>query len=250
MSLFTYHMIEALTGYANPPEGAKEVLASETISYVGRKVPQSAQAAGYDEQTPHARLDGDFPIAMLLGGKGVSKGMAMPDPLEAPPTVVSAMTIDTGGGALITGNVNTGGGAFVGRDVNIGGDYVKGDKVTGDVINVGNISGSQGIAIGRGSSVEIQHGMGSDEAARLFEAVYLKIETRPEDPSVEKEELKQTVERIQDEAGRGGQANPGKIERWLRALGEAAPDILVATVRALHSSRVNPSVQGVAEKFL
>ncbi len=67
MSIFTYHLIEALTGHAQPQEGAPEVLVSDVISYVTRKVPESTK-----EQTPDFQMSGNFPIALILGGKGVT----------------------------------------------------------------------------------------------------------------------------------------------------------------------------------
>ena len=44
MGIFTYHSLEALTGHAQPQGGAKEALVSDVLSYVYRKVPESAKA--------------------------------------------------------------------------------------------------------------------------------------------------------------------------------------------------------------
>ena len=84
MSIFTYHLIEALTGHAQPQEGATEVLVSDVMSHVWRRVPQSAKTDWNKEQTPDYQVSGNFPIALLLGGKGLSKGQPAPDPLELP----------------------------------------------------------------------------------------------------------------------------------------------------------------------
>ena len=80
MSIFTYHLIEALTGHAQPAEGATEVLVTDVMSYVYRKVPQSAMTERKAKQQPDYQLSGNFPVAMLLGGKGLAKGMTAPDP--------------------------------------------------------------------------------------------------------------------------------------------------------------------------
>jgi len=71
-------------------------------------------------------VSGNFPVAMLLGGKGLSKGQKAPDPLEISPLEASkpVTQINTGGGAYIKGDVNVPGGDFVGRD-----QIVYGDKV-------------------------------------------------------------------------------------------------------------------------
>ncbi|MCP4544321.1 MAG: caspase family protein [Chloroflexi bacterium] len=82
MSIFTYHLIEALTGHAQPQEGATEVLVSDVMSHVWRHVPQSAKREWSREQTPDYQVSGNFPIALLLGGEGLSKGQPAPDPLE------------------------------------------------------------------------------------------------------------------------------------------------------------------------
>jgi len=81
MSIFTYHLIEALTGHAQPQEGATEVLVSDVMGHVWRHVPESARSLGR-EQVPAFQVSGNFPIALLLGGEGLSKGRPAPDPLE------------------------------------------------------------------------------------------------------------------------------------------------------------------------
>jgi hypothetical protein len=163
MSIFTYHLIAALTGSAQPQGGATEVLVSDVLSHVYRRVPEAARQEAGAEQQPDGLLTGNFAVALLLGGKGLAAGQAPPDPLAALPTAagpaagVPEINIDkiqavnvgvggtqivyqqnapitvgdheevnTGGGAYVRGSVDTGGGAFVGRD------YVTGDHVAGD----------------------------------------------------------------------------------------------------------------------
>jgi hypothetical protein len=116
MSIFTYHLIEALTGHAQPQEGATEVLVSDMMSYVWRHVPESAMADWGKKQEPDYQVSGNFPIALLLGGRGLGKGQTGPDPLEAAKTVKGAKI----------------GGDFVSRDKIVHGDEVHGDKVMGD----------------------------------------------------------------------------------------------------------------------
>ena len=85
MSIFTYHLIEALTGHAQPQQGAIEVLVSDVMSHVWRKVPQSAARDWQATQQPDYRVSGNFPVALLLGGKGLSEGKSLPDPLQFQP---------------------------------------------------------------------------------------------------------------------------------------------------------------------
>jgi hypothetical protein len=125
MSIFTYHLVEALTGHAQPA-GAKEVLVSDVMSYVSRKVPASARAEYDVPQTPVFDVSGEnFPIALLLGGEGASKGRPLPDPLTPLPQPAGP-TISTGGGAYVAGSVSAGG------DVNLGAKIVGGDEIRGN----------------------------------------------------------------------------------------------------------------------
>lgn len=158
--------------------------------------------------------------------------------------------IDTGGGAYIGGGVEIDGGDFVGRDKIDHGDVVHGDKVKGDSITVGDISGSTGIAIGRGAQASVTSGIGGDELAQLFSAVYRQIEIRPQDPDVDKEELADTVKKIELEAAKGENANPRKVERWLLFLADMAPDIMEVAAATLADpiAGVASVIRKVAEK--
>ena len=165
MSLFTYHLIEALTGHARPIDDATVVYVTDVMSWVTHKVKQSAKEQNRD-QTPVMRTEGVFPVAQLIGGQGVAKGLGgeLPDPLAPlPPSgttfnqqnqTVHGAQVNVGGDAnigQIGDNINTGGGDYV------YGDKVGGDKVSGDKISVGNISG-KGIAVGSGASATVSQG--------------------------------------------------------------------------------------------
>ena len=132
--------------------------------------------------------------------------------------VKDSRVIATGGGAYVGGGVQVTGGDFVGRD-----QVVHGDKV---------------------------HGVGGDELAKLFKEIYKQIEERPEDPDVDKEELAETVEKVEKEAAKGEKANPTKVERWLKFLGGMAPDILKVTAAALANpvAGVGTAIGLIAEK--
>jgi uncharacterized caspase-like protein len=134
MSIFTYHLIEALTGHAQPQEGASEVLVSDVMSYVWRHVPQSASADWGAEQEPDYQVNGNFPIALLMGGKGLSREQLPPDPLE--------LFNDRGTAKSTYGDA-------------VHGDQVGRDKVGGDKITIGSISGSTGIALGSGAHITV-----------------------------------------------------------------------------------------------
>jgi len=94
MSIFTYHLIEALTGHAQPAGGANEVLVTDVMSHVERKVPESAEEDWKAKQQPDCQLSGNFPVALLLGGEGLAKGAAAPDPLSHLPAQSQATIFD------------------------------------------------------------------------------------------------------------------------------------------------------------
>jgi uncharacterized caspase-like protein len=74
MSIYTYHLIEALQGAGNRP-GDTDVRVSNLINHVGKAVPESARRAYNVEQTPHFDAAAtDFPVAVLRGGKGLPAG--------------------------------------------------------------------------------------------------------------------------------------------------------------------------------
>ncbi|WP_420640883.1 caspase family protein [Candidatus Leptofilum sp.] len=179
MSLFTYHLIEALTGHAPHAEDAAVVYVTDVMSWVTHKVKQSAKEQNRD-QTPVMRTSGVFPVAQLIGGQGVAKGLGgtPPDPLaELPP---AGTTFNQQNQTVHGAQVNVGGDAHIGQIGNNidtgGGDYVSGDKVEGDYISVGNISGASGIAIGRGASAAMnQKGRVAFIQKRRFEAALPKL---------------------------------------------------------------------------
>ncbi len=221
---------------------------------------------------------GPFPVALVRGGTGAGGNLAPETDLKPLPTIGevrlvpawmaghdAAVTSGHGTAVSGTGNVvqqgqtnvlmdqasgvtvgdhnqvhNYGAGSQVQHGDIVGGDKVGGDKVGGDKMTIGNVTNSA-VAQGQGAQASNQQGLGADELVRLFAAVHQQIDARPVDPGVDKEELVQQVDAIQQEAAKGEHANESKMQRWLRALGDAAPDILDVTVATL----TNP-VAGVA----
>ena len=104
----------------------------------------------------------------------------------------------------------------------------------GDSYRTGNITGSN-VAIGPGAKVSVKHGLTGDELGRLFELIYKRIETRPEETGAKKEQVVKTVQKIETEVSKGKQADPNKVEQWLKTLAKMAPDILDVTLAALAS---------------
>ena len=74
MSIYTYHLLEALQGAGNQP-GDKVVRLSNLMNYLGKAVPNNARQLYQAEQIPFFdTATEDFSVAFLQGGKGLSEG--------------------------------------------------------------------------------------------------------------------------------------------------------------------------------
>jgi uncharacterized caspase-like protein len=148
-------------------------------------------------------------------------------------------TVDTGGGSYNPGGVKTGGGDFVGRDKVVHGDEVHGDKVGGDKFTVGDISGSSGIAIGRGAQASVSYGLDADEIDKLFQPVLQAISQAPQ--GIQAEALRQ-VKDLKKEAAKGESANDGLMASLLNELKKLVP----GAVGALAQAFASPALQKAA----
>jgi len=121
MSIFTYHLIEALTGHAQPQQGATEVLVSDVMGHVSRMVPHTALAGYGVRQEPDYLVSGNFPVALLLGGKGLGAGQAAPDPLSLLEEAGSRTTTIAGDSISATvGDVGERATVIIGKDISTG----------------------------------------------------------------------------------------------------------------------------------
>ena len=292
MSVFTYHLIEALTGHASQQDGARTVYVTDIMTYVHAQVKETTAQSGM-KQTPDMMTNGVFPVAMLMGGKGIEAGKSLPDPLDPLPGQSSTQntsnrsvntrnnsgTIITGDGNIVgdntristttfdqsgqsvTGNqynatdmnighigdtVNTGGGDYIrGNQKNVrsggvdisgpatfhggfaGRDLHQGDIVSGDSYNVGNITGSQGVAIGRGAQANVTntYGGGSDTEVAQVQRLLDELErllSQTNDPRGEDSAnvLDEIVAIRQELSSR--KPTPRKLNKYGQRLQEAA----------------------------
>jgi len=107
----------------------------------------------------------------------------------------------------------------------------------GDQNNMsGNVSAG-GIAFvgGHNAKITINQSQGIDakELAGLFETLYQRIEARPADPNIDKDEIVETVKKIEEESSKGEEANQSKLGRWMETLNKMAPDIVDVALASL-----------------
>jgi hypothetical protein len=98
----------------------------------------------------------------------------------------------------------------------------------------GSISG--GVTVqGRGAQVSVQQTSESNdkELSALFDKLYEAIQSRPHDPNIDKEEISETVQKIEQEVKKGDQANDSKLKRWMEGLNKMAPDIVDVILASL-----------------
>ncbi len=118
MSIYTYHLVEALQGAGNRP-GDTVVRVSNLMNHLGQTVPESALKMRQAEQTPFFdTATEDFPVALLRGGKGLPVGGWETVHHEATATISRvaqsigdrsvAVGGDMSGGTIITGDVERG----------------------------------------------------------------------------------------------------------------------------------------------
>jgi hypothetical protein len=262
------------------------------MSWVTHEVKKSAQNENVN-QTPVMRTTGVFPIAQLIGGQGVAKGLGgiAPDPLAPLPQVgqtttfnqegqtVSGTQVNAGGdvnvgqigdsinagGNVYQGNVdhssstvntsnvntstvNTGGGAYVGGNQTVQGDMVQGDKVggdkvDGDKISVGNISGSSGIAIGRGASASVTtQQSNSAELAQLFAP--LQVQVAQQNPA-----LMGKVNDLKVQVQAGANADDNAIAGLVDDIGKGAPGS-ASQLKALFQNPAISAAAGPTTQFI
>lgn len=105
-----------------------------------------------------------------------------------------------------------------------------------------NIKGSViGSAIGQNASVNANIIAGGnvsqqdDQTDKLFELILTKINARPIDPKVDKEEIVDAVEEIRAETEKGDSPDETVLKRRLRAIQRMAPDILEVIIETFKS---------------
>lgn len=152
---------------------------------------------------------------------------------------------DRSGGVNISGNVKVGGGVYQGDKIT---------KVDKQVINrsggvdINASGGSVNITadvVGRDKITTTNTGLSGEEIAKLFASIYQQIDTKPDLPPRDKDDLKADVKDVEDETAKvakGQQPDESFLERRLRSIKRMAPDILDVIV----STFASPSLGAAA----
>jgi hypothetical protein len=111
------------------------------------------------------------------------------------------------------------------------------DKVGGDKISVGDISGSKGVAIGRGASANVTEGIDAAALTALFGQINQRLDGLPAANKQDVADAKAAVEQIKVEAAKGDKVDESALERQFRNVARMGPDILEVVTATL----VNPA---------
>lgn len=109
-------------------------------------------------------------------------------------------------------------GTVLGKDTQVGGQ-----RQYGNTYNVGDIEGSTGVVIGEKNQVAVTQGVSAEEIAKAFSILLQAVQSKPDGP--EKTMAQTAVKGLEEEAGKGEQADESRVEKWFSFLAQMAPDV-------------------------
>ena len=120
--------------------------------------------------------------------------------------------------------------------------------------DISDISGNVNVAGGNITTHPTTTGLSSAEIKQVFNDLYAKIESRPETPAADKQDLKAEVEEIQSTVTEAAQkkekVDEGFLSRRFRNIARMAPDVLDVVVATLGNplAGLGVAVKKIAEK--
>lgn len=130
-----------------------------------------------------------------------------------------------------------------------------GDRVGGDVTTIGNITGSTGVAVGRGASVTVDQSRNTYTFTQTFNEAVEKLAALPAEnpaitPALVEQAQQELVEVIAPEVAKGDAANEGFLMERFRNLATMGPDILDVVTATLTNpaAGVALTVRKIAER--
>lgn len=142
-------------------------------------------------------------------------------------------TVESGGAAI---------GAIIGdreSPIHVGGEQHYDQRTEGDQINVGNITGSQGLAIGRHAQATVTTGISDTVLGTVFAPLWHTLQQVP--PENQAAAMQQAKE-LQSEVAKGKSANDERVADLLNGLVKLVPGAVSAVVSAFAS----PLLAGIA----
>lgn len=285
-TIFGQALIDGLRGEVLVRSNERYIDLFELYDYLYEAVNQEVQRLPYvvyhrggtqePELTVLQGLD-TFPIALY-------KGSLLPAPIESGvnqinektrPVQVDSKTAQRMFGELLAGSTPVGGRSSSifddvgqrGINTNIGdvvyggtitssdlvdGDKVAGDKVGGDKISVGTISGSSGIAIGRGARASVIR-YGADafpDLGSYFQPILAQIAADTSLVPAIRSMVTTQVELVLVEASKGEQANANIVADALVVIRALAPDTSYAIAETLRNAPVSGAVHQAVARVL
>lgn len=95
------------------------------------------------------------------------------------------------------------------------------------------IKGNNNIVGNDNVNMNLDIGSSMAELTQAFELVYRAVR-QVEDPVI-REDAKKIVQDIESEVKKGEEADPSRVERWLKFLAETAPDVWEVAVDTLNN---------------
>ena len=252
ISVFTYHLIEALNGHGKNSGVSSTVNVLDIMSYVTdpNTVSATTRRLHNASQTPNARYMGEnFPIAMLQGGKGIGeKGAPTREELLESIQGVNQTVNNIHNEASVRGDGNItlqGNEGDVSINSNINIDKSNHSTHTDNSISVGgNVTGS---AIGQNNRVDnsTHTHISSLPMPDAFQQVLQQIDQSPSIAPAAKDEVRATVQEIEagiEAANNGNEPRGSKVMAWLELLKEKAPGILDSVADIIQDPRQGVSI--------
>lgn len=114
-------------------------------------------------------------------------------------------------------------GTTVGEHAQIGGERHYGNIIQGDNIEIGNVTKSTGVGIGKNAQGRVNQGVLPEEIVDAFANLLELARDMPE--GTERKTAQSTLENLESEAAKGEQADESKVDGWFSSLAQLAPDI-------------------------
>lgn len=248
ISIFTHHIIEALTGHVQQPADVQTISVTDVMGYVEDAVPKSARAQGKEQVPNFDKTGSSFPLALVLGGAGVKAGATAPSVGET-----IGLTINITDNSVHKQNTSeqTGQGHKNAQDISGGSTVDFGTTNIDD--HSGGIDNRQGQIDGDAivGNKTITHSPNQEAIGELFQQLEQRIEelaAQDEELQVTKPLVVNSVAELKEEVAKP-EVETSKIKKILGKIKRFAPPVLklVAGVIADPRAGIAEGIRGIAQ---